>query len=117
MPSPEITGVVIFHFLQFELIKILMGSVMNHCPDRFAFMHKLEGVIDFIQCHRMGYKWLKVNIPLHGILDHTGELSAAFTPPNAEPFHTRPVTSWKGRVEISCPAPATPMTTDCPHPR
>lgn len=51
---------------------------MNHCPDRFAFMHKLEGVIDFIQCHRMGYKWLKVNIPLHGILDHTGELSAAF---------------------------------------
>jgi hypothetical protein len=78
MPSPEITGVVIFHFLQFELIKILMGSVMNHCPDRFAFMHKLEGVIDFIQCHRMGYKWLKVNIPLHGILDHTGELSAAF---------------------------------------
>jgi hypothetical protein len=48
-------------------------------------MHKLEGVIDFIQCHRMGYKWLKVNIALHGILDHTGELSAAFYPPNAEP--------------------------------
>jgi hypothetical protein len=41
----------------------------------------------------------------------------AFYPPNAEPFHTRPVTSWKGRVEISCPAPATPMTTDCSHPR
>ena len=27
-----------------------------------------------------------------------------------------PVTSWKGLVEISLPEPATPMTTDCPHP-
>eukprot|EP01041_Mallomonas_annulata_P017821 gene17822-36461_t len=27
-------------------------------------------------------------------------------PPKAEPFHTRPVTSWNGRVEISCPAAA-----------
>ena len=23
-------------------------------------------------------------------------------PPNAEPFHMRPVTSWNGRVAISC---------------
>ena len=38
------------------------------------------------------------------------------TPPNAEPRHTRPVTSWKGRVAISSPAPATPMMTDSPHP-
>ena len=29
-------------------------------------------------------------------------------PPNADPFHTRPVTSWNGRVEIS--APPSPMT-------
>src|SRR6202521_1086593 len=33
-------------------------------------------------------------------------------PPNAVPFHTLPVTSWNGRVLISCPAPATPMMTD-----
>ena len=26
-------------------------------------------------------------------------------PPKAVPFQTRPVTSWKGRVEISWPAP------------
>ena len=38
-------------------------------------------------------------------------------PPNAVPFHTRPVTSWNGRVVISCPAPATPMITDTPQPR
>jgi hypothetical protein len=30
-------------------------------------------------------------------------------PPKAVPFQTRPVTSWKGRVRISWPAPATPM--------
>jgi ABC-type nitrate/sulfonate/bicarbonate transport system ATPase subunit len=38
-------------------------------------------------------------------------------PPNAVPFHTRPVTSWKGRVAISAPAGATPMMMDCPQPR
>ena len=37
-------------------------------------------------------------------------------PPKAVPRHTRPVTSWKGRVAISCPAPATPMMTLSPHP-
>ena len=38
-------------------------------------------------------------------------------PPKAVPFQTRPVTSWNGRVEISWPAPATPMTIDWPQPR
>ena len=38
-------------------------------------------------------------------------------PPNAVPFHTRPVTSWNGRVAISWPAPATPMITLTPQPR
>ena len=33
-------------------------------------------------------------------------------PPNAEPFQTRPVTSWNGRVEISVPDGATPMMID-----
>eukprot|EP00962_Isochrysis_galbana_P038265 scaffold13577_cov135-Isochrysis_galbana.AAC.1 len=40
-----------------------------------------------------------------------------FHPPNAVPFQVRPVTNWKGRVEISCPAAATPMTTEVPQPR
>ena len=38
-------------------------------------------------------------------------------PPKAVPFQTLPVTSWKGRVDISCPAPATPTMTDVPQPR
>src|SRR3546814_134704 len=38
-------------------------------------------------------------------------------PPNAVPFHTRPVTRWNGRVAISLPASATPMTTLVPQPR
>mmetsp|Transcript_16402 Transcript_16402/g.18241 ORF Transcript_16402/g.18241 Transcript_16402/m.18241 type:complete len:213 (+) Transcript_16402:3-641(+) len=37
-------------------------------------------------------------------------------PPKAEPRQLRPVTSWKGRVEISFPAPATPMITLVPQP-
>ena len=38
-------------------------------------------------------------------------------PPKAEPFQTRPVTSWNGRVAISLPASATPMMTLSPQPR
>jgi hypothetical protein len=38
-------------------------------------------------------------------------------PPKAVPFQTRPVTSWNGRVEISAPAGATPITTETPQPR
>mmetsp|Transcript_7868 Transcript_7868/g.32513 ORF Transcript_7868/g.32513 Transcript_7868/m.32513 type:complete len:276 (-) Transcript_7868:548-1375(-) len=37
-------------------------------------------------------------------------------PPKAVPFQTRPVTSWKGRVAISLPAPATPMIVLTPQP-
>src|SRR5262249_36093852 len=37
-------------------------------------------------------------------------------PPNAVPRHTRPVTSWNGRVRISAPAGATPMITLSPQP-
>lgn len=46
----------------------------------------------------------------------SGTWERLLNPPNAVPFQTRPVTSWNGRVEISCPAAATPMMTDVPHP-
>lgn len=39
-----------------------------------------------------------------------------YLPPKAVPFQTRPVTSWKGRVDISCPAAATPIMVDTPQP-
>lgn len=45
-----------------------------------------------------------------------GTLCFDFHPPNAVPFHTRPVTNWNGLVLISCPAAATPTITDVPHP-
>jgi len=38
------------------------------------------------------------------------------TPPKAEPLQTLPVTNWKGLVEISAPAGATPMIILCPQP-
>jgi len=44
------------------------------------------------------------------------KITISTIPPNAVPFQTLPVTSWKGLVDISCPAPATPMITDVPHP-
>ena len=40
-----------------------------------------------------------------------------FQPPKAVPTHLRPVTSWNGRVAISLPAAATPITHDWPQPR
>lgn len=42
--------------------------------------------------------------------------TTSLVPPKAVPFQVRPVTSWKGRVEISCPAAATPMMMLVPHP-
>ena len=47
----------------------------------------------------------------------TGTQAFTYAPPKALPRQTRPVTSWKGRVAISSPAPATPITIDSPQPR
>lgn len=46
----------------------------------------------------------------------SGRVKTIKIPPNAVPFHVRPVTSWKGLVEISWPAAATPIITDTPQP-
>ena len=45
-----------------------------------------------------------------------GTLSFDFQPPKAVPFQVLPVTSWNGRVLISCPAAATPIITETPQP-
>lgn len=45
-----------------------------------------------------------------------GTCDLLLKPPKAVPFHTRPVTNWKGRVDISCPDAATPTITDVPQP-
>lgn len=45
-----------------------------------------------------------------------GTCERLLKPPKAVPFQTRPVTNWKGRVDISCPDAATPTITDVPQP-
>lgn len=45
-----------------------------------------------------------------------GALSTLFHPPNAVPFHVRPVTSWNGLVLTSVPDGATPTMTETPQP-
>ncbi|VEC46522.1 Uncharacterised protein [Klebsiella aerogenes] len=42
-------------------------------------MHKIEGLIDFIQRHRVGNKWLQFNFTLHGIFYHGRKLRTAFS--------------------------------------
>ena len=61
----------------------------------------------------MGDQLVDAQLPLH-VPQSTilGTSVRPRAPPKAVPFQTRPVTSWKGRVEISWPAPATPMITE-----
>ena len=62
-------------------------------------------------------KGSKAISPLMTVCTSLGTSVLDFHPPNAVPFQFLPVTSWKGLVEISFPAAATPMTQDLPHPR
>src|SRR5262249_47733168 len=73
-------------------------------------MHQLEGIVDFFERHGVGNQIVDVDFSFHIPIDDLGNIRAA-------PRHTRPVTSWNGRVEISWPAPATPMMMLSPHPR
>lgn len=66
-------------------------------------------------------KWCVINSSRSNSFDRYsstsfGTLCFDFHPPNALPFHTRPVTNWNGLVLISCPAAATPIITDVPQP-
>ena len=61
--------------------------------------------------HRV-YFDLAVHIPIHNFR----HIRPPGRPPNAVPRHTRPVTSWNGRVLISAPAGATPMMMLSPQP-
>uniref|UniRef100_A0A6B0TYL8 Uncharacterized protein n=1 Tax=Ixodes ricinus TaxID=34613 RepID=A0A6B0TYL8_IXORI len=68
----------------------------------------------------MGSLWVmnssSLIVPFRYSSTSWGTWSTLFQPPKAQPRHTRPVTSWKGRVEISWPVPATPRITDSPQP-
>jgi hypothetical protein len=58
-----------------------------------------------------------LDLALHVPVDDFRHVGAPRAPPKAVPFQTRPVTSWNGRVAISAPAGATPITIDWPQPR
>lgn len=64
-------------------------------------------ILSTITVVKLFFIWTRQNVTL---------TTTRSVPPKAVPFHVRPVTSWKGRVEISCPAAATPMMTLVPHP-
>ena len=75
-------------------------------------MHQVEGVINFIKAHGMRDKRFPDRYHLSSHLQAIpGNWERPFTPPNAEPFHTRPVTNWNGRVEISDQNLPPPMIT------
>ncbi len=64
--------------------------------------------------HLFGQRWYGLVRVLSSMVtasNHTPTHTSVrpFVPPNAVPCQDRPVTSWKGRVDISFPAPATPM--------
>lgn len=69
---------------------------------------------DYSSTELIWYDRLKQSRKERRVLEY--QSSQVLLPPNAVPFHVRPVTSWKGLVEISCPAGATPIITDVPQP-
>ena len=77
---------------------------MDHRTNRSTFVHQVEGFIDVIQTHGMGHERRQIDLTFHGVIYHARKLGRPLTPPKAEPFHTRQVTSWNGRVETSLPA-------------
>src|SRR5580704_2343442 len=80
-------------------------------------MHEIERAVDVGERHRVRDHGIDLDLLLHVPVDDLRHVVRPRAPPNAVPFHTRPVTSWNGRVAISAPAGATPMTIDWPQPR
>jgi len=66
--------------------------------------------------HCQSKYWLNNKQDIYSSFTSISTWQWCYRPPNAVPFHVLPVTSWNGRVEISWPAPATPMITDVPQP-
>src|SRR6202011_460500 len=94
-----------------------MISVYHHAADAFALVHQIEALVDVSERHGVRDQGSISILPSMYQSTIFGTSVRPRAPPNAVPFHTRPVTSWKGRVAISAPAGATPMMMDCPQPR
>ena len=79
-------------------------------------MHQIKAVVDLVQAEFMGDHRVYFDLAVHIPIDNFGTSVRPDAPANAVPRHTRPVTSWNGRVLISAPAGATPMMMLSPQP-
>lgn len=68
---------------------------MNHAADGFALVHQIKSGVDFFQRHGVGDEIAEGEFAFRMLLadDAKGNSLRPFTPPNAEPRHTRPVTN------------------------
>lgn len=80
-------------------------------------MHQVETLVDVLELQGVGDHRVDLDLAVHVPVDDFRHVGTATCAAEGVPFHTRPVTSWNGRVEISWPAPATPITIDSPQPR
>ena len=83
-----------------------IGSVVDDGADALAFVHQIERLVDLLEGHGVGDEVVQQELTLHVALHVARQLAATAHAPKALPRHTRPVTSWNGRVLISWPAPA-----------
>lgn len=75
----------------------------QHTAKATTFVHQIESLVDVVEDQVVGYVLIDLDLLLHVLLHEPGHLRSArlLKPPKAVPFHTQPVTSWKGRVDIS----------------
>jgi hypothetical protein len=74
---------------------------MDDGTDGFTFVHQIKRFVDLLQRQTVGNERIELNFSAMASSTIPGSWVRPFTPPNAEPRHTRPVTSWNGRVLIS----------------
>jgi hypothetical protein len=94
------------------LLQVLICALthVHHTPDAVAGLHVLEALVDIVERLCVGYELVNPEGSVHivwrsasnlpGIMPRSspstipGSSVRPLTPPNADPFHVRPVTSW-----------------------
>jgi hypothetical protein len=66
-------------------------------------VHQVEALVDVLERHGVGDHRVDLDLAVHVPVDDLRHVRAPRAPPKAVPRQDRPVTSWKGRVEISAP--------------
>lgn len=106
---------------------------IHHTTNTITLLHDFKGLVKILERLTMGDKLVDLELTLHVVINEIWKLAAAFdtTKGTASPNTTGDeleccscvslyyqVVGRRGlrRVEISCPAAATPMTILCPQP-